>query len=67
MARMFGGMLVASAMAFIFFSLPRGGKLARFTGTPWESADRPWRGLCACPWVLSDAVRYTAFLKGLKN
>ena len=38
MARMFGGMLVASAMAFIFFSLPRGGKLASFTGTPWESA-----------------------------
>ena len=37
MDRMFGGMLVASAIAFFVFSLPRGGKLARFVGQPWES------------------------------
>ena len=37
MAYIIGHSLIGAALAFFALSFPRGGKLARFTGTPWES------------------------------
>ncbi len=36
MSNALGLLLVAFAIAIIALSLPRGGKLARYVGTPWE-------------------------------
>jgi hypothetical protein len=38
MAHNIGLLLVASAMLFFAISVPRGGKLARFIDTPWETS-----------------------------
>jgi hypothetical protein len=36
MALFFGVALIALALAAFFYSLPRGGRTARFVGTEWE-------------------------------